>query len=158
MNGLVIRSVALALGALLGIAAPVAASDITVNIGAPTLSKSRVAVTVPVAVTCQPLDPTFDIVIETVSAHVAQAAGRRIASGSGTRTGGPTDLFACDGASHTVSVAVLADTAGPPFHGGLASVTASVQVQAGVETCGPGCGFIYYDVTVSVGPVDRSLR
>jgi hypothetical protein len=158
MRGQLIRAVALAFGCLLAVATPVAASDITLTIGSPSLSKSRVAVTVPLTVTCQPLDPTFDLVIETVTARVDQAAGQRIATGSASRTGSPSELFACDGASHIVAVTLLADTSGPPFHGGQASVLASVEVQAGVETCGPGCGSIYYDVTATAGPVDRNLR
>lgn len=149
---------------LLGLmtAAPAAAAGLSADIGSPILSKSRVTVTVPVIVTCPALDPSFDLIIETVQVSIQQAAARQIARGSGYMRGVRTStsdslVFVCDGRPHTVVVPVQADPTGPPFHGGVASVTASVEVLAGVESCGPGCGSIFLYQSTTAGPFDRRI-
>src|SRR5690349_2325487 len=70
----------------------------------------RVAVSVPVTVSCSPFDSAYTFTNSSVSVSLQQAAGRDIAYGSAFVSGGlismgqPTPPFACDGAEHTVSV------------------------------------------------------
>ena len=148
----------------LATAGPVAASPLAASIGSPSLSQSRVAITVPVTVVCEPLDPSFDLVTQTITVQAQQAAGKSIARGSGSAhgvmfSGTNTLLFPCDGNPHSVSVVLSADSIGPPFHGGIASFTAFVQVDAGIEAFpGCGCGSIFLTETANVGPVDRKMR
>jgi hypothetical protein len=164
----VMRRISMAIAGLVAVAlataGPVAASPLAASIGSPSLSQSRVVITVPVSVVCGPLDPSFDLVIQTIEVHALQAAGKSIARGSGTAhgvlfSGTDTLLFPCDGNSHSVPVSLTADPTGPPFHGGIASFTAFVQVDEGIEAFpGCGCGSIFVTETANAGPVDRKMR
>jgi uncharacterized protein (DUF2141 family) len=108
--------------ALVALVAPAAAQadpGVTVVIGPKATLQSRVLLTVPITVACDPLGDYF--VMSYVS--VEQASGTQIARGSGDIA-----TVTCDSAPHTYSVSVLADSAGPPFHGGQAVVFASVNI------------------------------
>jgi hypothetical protein len=104
----------------------------TVNIGSPVLSQSRILMSVPVDVSCSP-SAFASVNSETVVVEVRQASGQGIAFGMAIVTGGPLTFppsplpFPCDDEIHTVNVTVQAS--GAPFHGGLASATASVSLQ-----------------------------
>ena len=100
----------------------------------------RVALTLPLTVTCDAPSPGLAIAGQSVSVLVEQAAGKEIARGSATLVGfSPTPLFPCDGTPASLSVSVLADPAGPPFHGGRAVVRVTVTSEAGVPfPCCPG--------------------
>jgi hypothetical protein len=137
-----------------------AAQALTITPGIPDLV-ARVLVVVPVTVTCEPFSPGLTVSSQFVTVRVEQAAGKEIAFGTGT-LGGTFDrpLFPCDGAEHTVSVSVLADPAGPPFHGGRAVLTAGASAQAGVPLpCCPGAfGPPFEFQQVSVAPIEVRLR
>jgi hypothetical protein len=92
---------------------------VTVAIGPTATLQSRVLLTVPVTVTCEPIGDFFGMSFVSVE----QASGRQIARGSGFI---PT--VTCDSAPHAYLVSVLADASGPPFHGGQAVVTAVVSL------------------------------
>jgi hypothetical protein len=92
---------------------------VSVAIGPTATLQSRVLLTVPVTVTCDPVGDFFSMSFVSVE----QASGTKIASGSGFL---PT--VTCDSAPHTYGVSVLANTTGPPFHGGQAVVSASVSL------------------------------
>jgi hypothetical protein len=104
---------------------------------------ARVAVSVPVIVSCSPFDPAYTRTSDTISVSVAQASGRDVAAGFGFASwsiygmGQPAPLFACDGSEQTTTVSVPANTLGPPFHGGRAVVTATAYASAGLP-CYPG--------------------
>lgn len=123
---------------LLAFAATASAADAaTLDLGTPSLT-GRVAITEPVTVTCSAFDPSLTLFQEIVNVQVEQAAGKGIARGSGVKGGGFTALlFSCDGTENTIPVNISADPAGPPFHGGQAVFTASVQASAGTP-CFPG--------------------
>lgn len=143
------------------IVGPASASSYSLGIGSPTLSKSRVVVTVPVQVTCPALDPAFTLVGQSITVDVQQSAGRQIAHGSASVHGYSPDhlLVACDGTPKTVNVAVRADPTGPPFRGGWMSVSATAEFSAGVEDFpGCGCGSIEIIEFFSAGPVDRPAK
>lgn len=132
----------------------------TISLGAPSLS-GRVAIIEPVTVSCLPLDPSLTLFEQSVNVSVEQGSGRSIARGSGS-VGGflPTLLFACDGNQKTVPVTVLADTAGPPFHGGTAVVSASASALAGTP-CFPGATNCFFNLTgqsASTGPTTLHLH
>ncbi len=112
------------------------AGAMTISLGAPSLS-DRVAITEPVTVSCSPFDPSLVAFGHSVTVNAEQASGRSIARGSGTNA----SSFACDGSQTTVPVSVLADPAGPPFHGGPAVISASAQASAGTPCAfaPPGC-------------------
>jgi hypothetical protein len=108
----------------------------TMSFGSPSVSSSRVAVTVPVTISCSPFDPAL-LLSEVVTVSVEQAAGTGIAHGTASvgdpmLFGGPL-LFPCDSTGHTFSMTVLADTSGRPFHGGQATFSGSAHV--GSATC-----------------------
>ena len=92
---------------------------VTVAIGSSATLQSRVLLTVPVTVTCDPVGDFFPMSFVSVE----QASGTKIASGSGFL---PT--ITCDSAPHTYGVSVLANSSGPPFHGGQAVASASVSI------------------------------
>jgi hypothetical protein len=129
-------------------------------VGTPNLS-SRVSINVPVTVSCPPFDPSLTLVADSVSVSVEQASGRAIAHGSGDAFGGVSaPLFPCDGAEHNVTVNVLADTAGPPFHGGPAVFSAFANAAAGIP-CFPGsttCFIITAFQGASVGPTSLNIH
>jgi hypothetical protein len=143
-------------------ATPAAADAMTVSIGDPQLS-ARVSITVPVTVSCTPFDPALTVVSEQVSVSAEQASGRDIARGYGSvygsLTGGPSLPFSCDGSAQTLSVDVLAQPGGPPFHGGPAVLTASAGATAAMP-CYPGstnCFFNYTSQSASSGAVSKRL-
>jgi hypothetical protein len=136
-----------------------AAPGMTVTLGAPDLS-ARVSIIVPVTVSCSPFDPSLTIISESVFVRVEQASGNQIVRGSGDIGSGgifgnsPTVLFPCDATAHTVFVTVLADPAGPPFHGGPALFSANAGASAGLP-CFPGSTFCFINVVSQfafVGP------
>jgi hypothetical protein len=138
------------------------AQGITITIGAPNLSIDRVLIEVPVTVSCQPFDATLTQVDAMVSVSVNQASGQKIAHGSGISSGflGTAMPFSCDGADHAVTVAVLADPAGPPFHGGPAVLMATAFASAGIP-CFPDsttCFSIFASQSGTFGPSTVSLH
>ena len=145
--GLTVSAVTLALAGT--------AQAITLAVGSPDLA-ARIAVTVPVTVTCDPFTPTLTLFQQSITVRVEQAAGREIARGTGASfTFFPSPmLFPCDGSAHEVSVVVVADPAGPPFHGGKAILTVTASAEAGTPS--PfGSGFMapFERQTVSVPAV-----
>jgi hypothetical protein len=127
-------------GAVVG-AAAAAAQGMTISLGAPTLS-SRVLITEPVTVSCPPFDPSLTYFQGDVTVTAEQASGREIVSGSGSLAasliGSSNPLpFACDGSQQTLSIPVLANAMGSPFHGGSVVLSASVSAGAGIP-CFPG--------------------
>jgi hypothetical protein len=110
------------------------ANGTTITIGAPITLSARVLVTVPVTVSCS---PTFITTLssEQVTVSIQQASSRGVAGGIGTLFyssgfSGPEPLFPCDGANHTLFVAVTPPNNGValPFHNGPAIASANVQV------------------------------
>jgi hypothetical protein len=139
----------------------VSASSYSLGIGSPTVNRSRVAITVPVEVTCPALDPSYTLWGQSITVSIEQAAGNAIAYGTGSAFGHSPDspLVVCDGTPKTVSITVLADPASRPFSRGWLSVTASAEFWAGVEfEPGCGCGSILIDEFFGFGPVDRLAR
>jgi hypothetical protein len=145
--------------AIFAAAVGAAQADITVTVGQPSLSSSRVLITVPVTVSCSPFDPSLTFTNAGISVTTEQAAGTRIATGAGSVGGnfypGPF-VFLCDGSNYTVPVSVLAAAPGPPFHGGPAAFSASAFADA-ANSCGPGCfyDFVFQSATTTV---TRSLH
>jgi len=91
-----------------------AANPMTVSAGNSSLA-ARVALTVPVTVSCPPFDPILttqglSLVQEYIAVNVEQASGRQIARGSSSLYSFPPGpwSFACDGGSTTINVMVLA--------------------------------------------------
>lgn len=139
--------------------AAAADSGMTMSLGTPNLL-SRVAITVPVTVSCPSFDPSLILVGESVTVSVAQASGTAIAHGSGSASGSGSSLFPCDGAAHQVTVNVPANTAGPPFHGGPAVFSAFANAEAGIP-CFPGstnCFFITAFQGAGVGPTTLTMH
>jgi hypothetical protein len=137
------------------------AQAMTISLGAPTLS-DRVSVTEPVTVACSPFDPSLTLFSEGISVSLEQASGRSIARGSGFVSGFlPTLPFACDGTPTTIPVTVLADTSGPPFHGGQAVFSVSAGASAGTP-CFPGTTSCFtspiVNQSVSSGPTSLNLH
>ena len=135
-----LRATVAVAAAVLGLAAAGTASAMTAAVGEADLV-AKVAITVPVTVTCDAPTPGLVVFFQTVSVVIEQAAGKEIARGSATAVGsspGPL-LFPCDGTLASLSVSVLADPLGPPFHGGRAVVRVTVTSEAGVPfPCCPG--------------------
>jgi len=100
-------------------------------------------ITLPMTVSCSPFDPTLAMASSNVSVSVEQAVTKTaIARGfafAPQMVDNPI-LYPCDDSPHTVTLNVLADTAGPPFKKGPAVFSASAQAAAGTP-CGPGCFF-----------------
>ena len=110
------RSFAVLAAILVGmIATPVLASSYSIDVGSPTISRSRVAVTVPVEVTCPELDPSYTLVSQSIAVSVRQAVHGKIASGLAFANGSSSRelLVVCDGTAQTVNVTVLANPSGP---------------------------------------------
>jgi hypothetical protein len=127
-------------GATVG-AAAAAAQGMSISLGAPTLS-SRVLITEPVTVSCSPFDPSLTYFQGEVTVSAEQASGHGIVSGSGSLAasliGSSSPLpFACDGSQQTLSIPVLANNNGGPFHGGSVVLSAWVSAGAGIP-CFPG--------------------
>jgi len=136
------------------------ASTFTLSAGAPSLT-DRTLITLPVTVSCS-IDPAVANFIfdEAISASVQQPAGRSFATGTGVLFGSQANLvFLCDGSTKTVTVDVLANPAGPPFHGGPAILSVGVSVTAGFEAFpGCGCGPITFSDSTTVGPQSVTLH
>jgi hypothetical protein len=131
------------------------AQAMTISLGTPSLT-GRVSISEPVTVACTPFDPSLTLFAESVNVSVEQASGRSIARGSGSSF----TSFPCDGNQYTIPVGVLADTAGPPFHGGTAVFTASAGASAGTP-CGfsPGCFTSPFDSqSASEGPMTLGMH
>src|SRR3954447_15442371 len=144
-------------------AAP-AAEAMTIRFGDPTLV-GRVALRVPVSVSCTPFDASYTLVSTGVSVSVQQASGKDIAFGSSFLSGGlsgmgqPTPVFTCDDAEHHIAVAVSANTTGPPFHGGHVVIQATASAFA-AQPCFPGstnCFFNFISQSTTAGPVEVHL-
>jgi hypothetical protein len=104
-----------------------AQGEVTVTVGARgTLLARGVAATVPMEITCGPMevDPRFT----DASAELQQAVRHRIAHGLGF----PEQPIVCDGTPHPNTATIPADTSGPPFRKGDAVV--EVFVRVGNET------------------------
>jgi hypothetical protein len=152
MIGLAVSAVTLALAGT--------AKAMTLAVGSPERT-ARIAVTVPVTVTCNPFGSSLTVFSQSISVRIEQAAGREIARGTGqVFSSFPSPLlFPCDGNTHELLVTVLADPAGPPFHGGKAIVSVNGSADAGTPS--PfGSGFIarFDRQTVSVPSVEVRLR
>jgi hypothetical protein len=117
--------------ALVGPGLAKADPGVTVAIGSTATLQSRVLLTVPITVTCDPVGDFFTMSFISVE----QASGSRIASGSGF-----ISTLTCDSAPHTYPVNVLADTSGPPFHGGQAVASASVNIFGSLGSEGGSAG------------------
>lgn len=164
MHTIISRSAAvLAVAGAFAAGAPVA-SAMTIRAGDPTLV-DRVALTVPVSVSCSPFDPAYSLYSTSVSVSVQQPSGKDIANGWGYVAGGfatmgsPSLLFACDDVEHSVTVPVSVNAAGPPFHGGHAVVNATAWASAG-QPCYPGSTTCYLNPisqSASTGPVEVHL-
>jgi hypothetical protein len=133
---------AIGLGLLLAImsasaaGATTSATTNTITVGSTATLSSRLLISVPVTVVCDPLTDSF--IDASVSVNVQQANGRQIATASGFAFGGPTFLT-CDGVTQNQVVVQATPNAGsPPFHGGAALVTASFLVEYGITF--PDCG------------------
>jgi hypothetical protein len=136
------------------------ASAMTATLGEADLI-GRVAISVPVTVTCNAPSPGLLVFSQSVSVVVEQASGKQIARGTAGIGGSfPNLLFACDGTQKTLSVSVLADPAGPPFHGGSAVMRVTATATAGVPfACCPGSyGSPFETQTAVIGPTDVRLR
>jgi len=142
-----------------GLPSASADSGMTVALGQPTLT-SRLLVTVPVTVVCDPLsDPTYS---DDVYVSIQQASGRSVSTGSGRVDGGPQSMgpsapvFTCDGTTqNAISVSVVPDIGSSPFHGGPAIFQVYASHSAG--TCS------YYCVVTAtesghVGPISVNLK
>jgi hypothetical protein len=120
------------------VAAAPAADAMTVRVGNPNLI-GRVAMSVPVTVSCTPFDPAFTYFADSVFVSVQQAAGHDIATGGGSAFGNsngqPPLLFPCDGTEQALTVPVTAGSR--PFHGGQAVINATASAMAG-QPCFPG--------------------
>jgi len=149
-RGFLFLSAALAFGTAALLPVGAAASGVTAQIGQANL-QSRVLVVVTVNATCPApfWDPsTQTIAYEVVNASVEEASGKEISHGFGGASG---QFFSCDNSTVAIPVSVLADTNGPPFHGGSAIVTASVSVVAGTS-CGPNCFYNLVSQSATDGP------
>jgi hypothetical protein len=136
-----------------------ARSALSLSLGQPDL-QAGVLITVPVTVTCSPFDPSLTFFGSSAFVSVEQASRGQIARGTGS-IGGPMSSnpipFQCDGTPNALSVPVLADVNGPPFHGGQAALRASAGAFAGIS-CGPGCFFNVQSQTGNVGPVVLNMH
>jgi hypothetical protein len=146
----------------LGLATTSTASAMTVTVGEPELI-AKVAITVPVTVTCDPVSTGLVVFSQSVSVLVEQASGRDIARGTASLFASLPQalLFPCNGAPTTLSVSVLADPTGPPFHGGRAVARVTASAEAGVPLgCCPGGPFIapFESQRVLVGPMEVRLH
>ena len=137
------RSFAVIAAILVGmIATPVLASSYSIDVGSPTISRSRVAVTVPVEVTCPELDPSYTLVSQSIAVSVRQAVHGKIASGLAPGTG---ELGA--------AVAGLdSSTDGPRARDAAAAVPARTARRGRCSRAGDGCS------RCSAGPAGMDRR
>jgi hypothetical protein len=107
-----------------------AQGEVTITVGASgTLQAKGVVATVPVEITCGPLevDPRFTEATATLN----QAVKRQIAQGFGT----PNQPIVCDGTPHANTFTILASASGPPFRKGDAAVQVFLRVGNETECC-----------------------
>ncbi len=109
-----------ALVALTPLSAKAQSPEVTITVGATGTLQSRIVATVPVQITCGPLEVGF----VQQSATIEQAAGNQIAQGQGFAD----QPIVCDGTAQPNSFTFLADPSGPPFHGGDAAVSISLFI------------------------------
>jgi hypothetical protein len=102
-------------------------TDVTITVGPTGRLQSRIVATVPVQITCGPLD----VGIDQQSATIEQAAGQRVAHG----TGFADQAIVCDGTPQPNSFTFLADSSSPPFHGGDAAVNIGLFLCSPSFTC-----------------------
>jgi hypothetical protein len=158
MRKKILCAAAVAAAAAALVAGAASAQAMTLSFGKPTLS-ARVAITVPVTVTCSPFDPSLTYFSGGVSVAVEQAAGKAIAHGFGSASGSlPNLLFPCDDSQSTVPVTVLADPSGPPFHGGQAVFSAFGSAWAGISCGFPGCYYNQVEQGGSAGPTTLTVH
>jgi hypothetical protein len=93
---------------------------VTITVGETGTLKSRIVATVPAQITCGPLD----VYIVQQAATIEQAAGQEIARGNGFAD----QPIVCDGTPQPNSFTFLADSSGPPFHGGDAAVSIGLYI------------------------------
>ena len=101
-----------------------AQGEVTITVGATgTLLARGVAATIPVEMTCGPIevDPRFTM----TDAELNQAVKRQIAHGFGFF---PEQPIVCDGTPHPNTYTVVADASGPPFRKGDAAVEVGLRV------------------------------
>src|SRR5262245_19554721 len=136
-----------------------AAEAMTLAVGSVELD-ARVAVTVPITVTCDPPSPGLTVNSQSITVRVEQAAGKGIARGTGGLSGcSPSQLlFPCDGSTRELSVSILADPVGPPFHGGSAIVTATGSSTACLPSPFGGCGSPFETQSVTIGATKVKLH
>jgi hypothetical protein len=121
----------------LGVAAPASAA-VTVSVPAKADLTARLLVVVPVTVTCGPYEvpPLFS----SLSVQLSEAVKKQIAQGQ-VFLGMGTALVTCDGAPHTYTANVVANSSGPPFRKGDALITATASAFTGTTndqgTAGP---------------------
>jgi hypothetical protein len=117
-----------------GAVAPAASAATTITIPDTADLIGRVAVEMPVTVTCGP----FDIYSLIGDVQVSQAAGQNIAQAAGGFFGqagfAVSGGVLCDGSPQTVTVSMNANSAGPPFHNGPAVASASAFVFSGLTS------------------------
>jgi hypothetical protein len=115
-----------------GVTAPASAA-VTVSVPAKADLTARLLVVVPVTVTCGPYEvpPAF----ESLSVQLSQAVKKKIAQG-GAFPGMGTPFLTCDGAPHTYTANVIANSSGPPFRKGDALITATAGVSGATSESG----------------------
>lgn len=145
--------------AAIGLATAGTAAAMTAAVGEPQLS-AKVLIDVPMTVSCDPVSPGLVVFMQSVTVLVEQASGRQIARGTQTVFASFPQplLFACDGTPTTLSVSVLADPSGPPFHGGRAVVRVTATAEAGVPLPFGGFTGPFERQSVTVGPLETRLR
>ena len=134
---LLMLTCASALVALTPLAAQ-AQEEVTITVGATgTLQANGVVVTVPVEITCGPIevDPRFTM----ADALLQQAVKRQIAQGFGN----PDQPIICDGTPHPNTFTILASPSGPPFRKGDAAVRVFVTVGNETVCCISGSSGIH---------------
>jgi hypothetical protein len=109
-----------ALVALTPLSAKAQPPGVTITVGATATLQSRIVATVPVQITCGPLEVGF----AQESATIEQAAGKQIAHGQGFSD----QPIVCDGTAQPNTFTFLADPSGPPFHGGDAAVSIGLVI------------------------------
>jgi hypothetical protein len=113
--------------ALLPVSASASTGELTITLGTPTVA-ARVLVSVPMAVVCTDIPgptPVSDIVFVSLE----QASGQSVTQGTGQlgQFFFPTLLLTCDGVTvNHLTVSVLANAGGTPWHGGPAILSAFV--------------------------------
>jgi hypothetical protein len=107
-----------------------AQGEVTITVGPEgTLLLRGVAATVPMEITCGPIevDPRFTM----ADAELHQAVKHQIAHGFGF----PEQPIVCDGTPHPNIATIEADTSGPPFRKGDAAAEVFVSVGNEAQCC-----------------------